>query len=122
MPWKERRGQSRTDTWRTYVVTKHVWLFCDPRDCHPQDSSALEISQAKILEWVTVSSPEDLPDPEIKPTSSALACGFFTPWATWEAPLQETEMDDFPKLIQITLATDSRKITIPSSVDSKETW
>ena len=39
------------------------------------------ISQAKLLEWVAVSSPGDLPNPGIKPTSlvsPALAGGFFT--------------------------------------------
>ena len=36
------------------------------------------ISQVRILEWVAISSSEDLPDPGIKLTSPALAGGFFT--------------------------------------------
>ena len=32
----------------------------------------------EILEWVAVSFPGDLPDPEIEPASPALADGFFT--------------------------------------------
>ena len=39
------------------------------------------LSMARILEWVTISSSRDLPDPGIKPTSLmslALASGFFT--------------------------------------------
>ena len=33
-----------------------VWLFCDPMDCSPPGSSILEILQARILEWVAISS------------------------------------------------------------------
>ena len=50
----------------------------------------LGILQARILEWVAVPSPGDLPNPGIRPmslTSPALAGGFFTTRATWEAPL-----------------------------------
>ena len=39
----------------------------------PPDSSVHEISQMKILEWVTISFSEDLPDPGIKHASPALA-------------------------------------------------
>ena len=34
----------------------HVWLFHDPMDCGPPGSSVHGISQAKILEWVAISS------------------------------------------------------------------
>ena len=34
----------------------HVWLFCNPMDCSPLDSYVCRISQARILEWVTISS------------------------------------------------------------------
>ena len=47
----------------------------------------LEYSQARILEWVA-KIPGDLPDPGIKPVSlksPALAGGFLTTSATWEA-------------------------------------
>ena len=37
------------------------------------------ISQARILEWVAISSSGDLPDPGMEPTSPALASGFFSP-------------------------------------------
>jgi len=43
-------------------------------------------SPGRILEWVARHSLGDLPDPGIKPTSSALAGGFFTTSTTWEAP------------------------------------
>ena len=56
-----------------------------PMDCGPQGSSVYGILQVRILEWVAIPSPEDLPEPGIKPTSlmsPVLACGFFTTSAT----------------------------------------
>ena len=50
-------------------------------DCSPPGSSVQGISQARILEWVAVSSPGGLPDPGIETVSlasPALAGGFFT--------------------------------------------
>ena len=47
------------------------------------------IFQARILEQVAISHSRDLPDPGIEPSSlesPALAGGFFTTSATWEAP------------------------------------
>jgi len=41
-------------------------------------SSVHEIFQARILEWVTISSSRGAPEPEIKILSPALAGGFFT--------------------------------------------
>ena len=44
-------------------------------------SSVRGIFQARVLEWVAFPTPEDLPDPGIKPVhlaSPALADGFFT--------------------------------------------
>ena len=37
-----------------------------------------------------MSTTENLPDPQIEPVSPALAGGFFTTRATWEAPLYLT--------------------------------
>ena len=53
----------------------------DPRDCSLPGSSVHGILQARILEWVAISSSGDLSDPGIKPgslSSPALAGGFFT--------------------------------------------
>ena len=54
-------------------------------------SSVHGILQARILEWLLCPPPGDLPNPGIKPTSliiPALAGGFFTTKATWEATEQ----------------------------------
>ena len=62
--------------------------LCDPMDRHFLGSSVHEILQARILEWVAFPLPGDLPDPGIEPVSCmspALAGGFFTTSATWEA-------------------------------------
>ena len=63
--------------------------LCDPVDCRPPGSSVHGILQARILEWVACPPPGDLPDPGIEPSSlvsPALAGGFFTTSAAWEAP------------------------------------
>ena len=65
--------------------------LCDTVDCSPPGSSVHGIVQARILEWVALPSPGDLPDPGIKSRSlksPALAGRLFTTSATWEAPLK----------------------------------
>ena len=55
--------------------------LCNPMDCSPPGSSTRGISQARILEWVAISSSRDLPNPGIEPrspASSALKGEFFT--------------------------------------------
>ena len=46
-------------------------ILCDPMDCSLPGSSVHGLSQARILEWVAISSPLDLPDTGIEPTSPA---------------------------------------------------
>ena len=62
--------------------------LCDYMDCSPPGSSVHGISQARILEWVAISStPGDLPDPGIEPaslTSPAWTGRLFTTSTTWE--------------------------------------
>jgi len=60
------------------LVTQSCLTLCDPMDCSPSASSVHQISQARILEWVAISSPGDLPDPEVESMSPALAGRFFT--------------------------------------------
>ena len=43
-----------------------------PNLCNPMDCTVHGILQARILEWVVVLSPEDLPNPGIKPRSPIL--------------------------------------------------
>ena len=37
-------------------LLSRVWLFCDPRDCSLPDSSVHGVFQARILDWVAMSS------------------------------------------------------------------
>jgi len=56
----------------------------------PTDYSVHGISQARILEWVAISSYRGFSGPGIEPTSpasAAMAGKLFTTSATWEAPL-----------------------------------
>ena len=44
---------------------------CKPLDCSLATFSVHGMAQARILEWVAISSPGDLPDPGIEPVSPA---------------------------------------------------
>ena len=61
--------------------------LCDPMNCSPSLSFVHEILHTRILEWVAMSSPGDLPDPGIKPAppaTPALQVDSFIHWVTWE--------------------------------------
>ena len=60
------------------LVPRSCPTLCGPHDCSPPGSSVRGICQARILKWIVISSPGDLPDPRIKPVSPAFAGGFFT--------------------------------------------
>ena len=53
------------------LVTKSCLTLCDAMDCSPPGSSSHGISQPRILVWVALPPPRDLPNPVIKPTSLA---------------------------------------------------
>ena len=53
----------------TCLVAQSCPTLCKPLDCSPPGPSVHGIFQARILEWVTIPSPGDLPDPGIKPMS-----------------------------------------------------
>ena len=67
----------------------HVGLFCDPVDCSLPGFSVHGILQARMVQWVAISSSRGSSDPGIKPeplTSPALAGGIFTTSATGKPP------------------------------------
>ena len=77
VPWNLKK---RTTTCVRTCSVMSIQL-CEPMDCNPPGSSVHGISQAKILEWIAISTPGNLPDPEIEPmslVSPALAGRFFT--------------------------------------------
>ena len=54
------------------LVAQSCPALCDPLNCSPPGSSVPGISQARILEWVAISSLRALPDPGVEPVSPAL--------------------------------------------------
>ena len=69
----------RVRTLKCYVlVAQSCVALYDPMDCSLPGSSVHGIFQARIMEWVAISFSRDLPEPEIKPMSPALAGRFFT--------------------------------------------
>ena len=55
-----------------------VQLFCDPMDLIHQVPLSMGFLRQEYWSGFPFPSPRDLPDPEIKPTSPALAGRFFT--------------------------------------------
>ena len=66
---KKNNNDMKTLAWKKIFITSHVcnginsfsvaqscMTFCDPMDCSPLGSSVHGILQARILEWVTISS------------------------------------------------------------------
>ena len=61
------------------VLTAQSYLtLCDPMDCRPPGYSVHRTFQARILEWIAISSSRDLPNPGMDSASHALAGRFFT--------------------------------------------
>ena len=54
------------------LVAQSCLTLCDPKDYSLPGSSVHGVFQAKILEWVAIPSPGDLPNPGIEPASPAL--------------------------------------------------
>ena len=63
---------------RACSVAQLCPALCDSMSYSPPGYSVHGIFQARILEWVAIPSPGDLPDPGIEPLSPALAGSFFT--------------------------------------------
>ena len=53
-------------------VAQSCPTLCDPMDCSLPGPSVHGIFQVRILEWVAISSPRDLPDSGIEPRSPTL--------------------------------------------------
>ena len=54
------------------LVAQSCLTLCDPMDCSPLSSSVHGVLQARTLEWVTLPSSGDLPNPGMEPRSAAL--------------------------------------------------
>ena len=69
------------------AVLSHVQLFCDPMDYNLPGSSVHGILQARVLEWVAISSSRGSSWPRDLTWVSDVSCigRFFTTCATWDA-------------------------------------
>ena len=68
------------------LVAQLYPTLCDPLDSNPPGSSAHGISQARILEWVTISFSRGSSQPIDWMQVSCVSCiGILYHWATWEA-------------------------------------
>ena len=54
------------------LIARWHLILCHPMDCRPPGPSVHGTLQTRILEWVAIPSPGELPDPGIKPPSPAL--------------------------------------------------
>ena len=73
--------------------------LCDPVDYSPPGSSVHGILQARHWSGLPCPPPGDLPEPGMEPeplVSPALASGFFTTSAPWEALRESTALPIWP--------------------------
>ena len=94
-----------------YVLShfSYVWL-CNPMDCKPSGFSVHGISWQEYWSGLPFPPLGDLTNPGIKPTTNScvswIAGGFFTQWATWEAPSFPQSFPNTPlNILLVTAAT-----------------
>ena len=68
-----------------WVAQSYLTLW-PPMDCGPPGSSVLGVLQARILEWVAMSSSTRSSQPRDWTWVSCIGGRFFTVWVPWEAP------------------------------------
>ena len=79
-------GTMLNPLWKVSVAQSCPTL-CDPMDCSPPDYSVHGIFQARILEWVAISSSRGSFQPRDGTRVSCIAGGFFIISATKQAPM-----------------------------------
>ena len=80
-----------------WCVLRRVWL-CNLMDCSPPGPFVYGISQARILEWVTISSSRGSSRPRNQTWVSCVSCTdrqILYHWAIWEAQHTHTSMSMF---------------------------
>ena len=92
-----------------YKLNKSLQLcpaLCDSMDCSPPGFSVHGVPQARILEWVAICIPRDLPSPGIKLASfmfPALAGRFFTTSTSCEAHLFDYHLTNYPTSVSFSV-------------------
>ena len=83
------KSPTRPGSYSLLVLCAQSWVTLHgPKDYILAHQAPLSVGFSRQEYWggYPFPSPEDLPDPGIEPESPASAGGFFTVWATWEAP------------------------------------
>ena len=75
-----------------------VWLYCDLMDCSPPGSSVHGISQARILEWVTISFSRGSSKSRDQTHISCIGKYILYHWATRDPPTYDITVERLPKL------------------------
>ena len=81
--------------WYLWICAKSFQLcpnLCDSMDSSPPGSSVHGLFQARILEWVAMSSSRGSSWPRNRTRICCVSCiagTFFTHWGTWEAPAKD---------------------------------
>ena len=84
------------------VWLSSVWLFCNPTDCGPPVSCVQGISQARILEWVSVSFSRGSFQPR---DQTFVTKSLFLYWGSLPKPLTPLNVITWPSMTQA-LVTD----------------
>ena len=71
-----------TEDWSEVLVDQSCLTLCNPMDCSLPGSSVHGISQARILEWVAISSSRGSSQLRDWAWISCIVSRFFTSWAT----------------------------------------
>ena len=74
-------------TEKTIALTRWTWLFVTPYTAACQAPLSIWTLQARILEWVAMSSSKESSLPRDQIQVSHITSGFFTIWVTREAPV-----------------------------------
>ena len=81
---------SSNPSWQYFLILhvqslSHVWLFWDLTDCSPPDSSVHRLLQARMLEWVAISSSRESSWSRDETCVSCTGRQILYHWSTWEA-------------------------------------
>ena len=83
------------------LVAQSCPTLCDPMDCSLPGSSVHGILQARVLEWVALPSPGDLPNPGIELRSPALQADSLPTEPLCQGPLSSTNSQSLLRFISI---------------------
>ena len=87
MLWKQKWYRNTKYYWNCCLVAKLCPTLCNPMDCSPPGSSVHGISQARIMEWVSISSPRGSSWPRDWTHISCIDRQILFHWATRESLL-----------------------------------